>query len=269
MTLPHLSLSPSPLLFWVLASVLTYALATNALWLADATARRRTTSPGVPGATRFPARLGPALCQAGSFLFYLGIPYLALGGWPRRPLQGLLSLEDMGLAGLGGAWQAARWLDAVGTGFALGMAALAILLVAWANANRPADGLRLRFPNRSWLAILVDVLYLEVHWAFYRGALALILGDVYLAISVGLGLVGAEWALNPFWRRGWRLAGRAAEQWLHAALALVIAFVFLATRNFWVCLGVHTLIELACWRIGREPRTGPGGAEPSLPDTGG
>jgi hypothetical protein len=235
-----LAYSESPLLFWVLGSVLVYTLGTNALWLARS--RGLSSSPGRGW-----------LVQTARYLFYLGIPYLALGGWPRPPFSGLLSLEDLGLVGLGGRWPVTRWLEAVGVGLGFGLAALLFLLLAWANANRHAGSLR--FPSRPWWAILVDVLYLEVHWAFYRGALAIVLGDLYVAVFLGLGLVYLEWGLNPFWRQGWRSMSGAAAQWLRAALALAVALLFLFTRNLWICLGVHTLLELAFWHLGRERAT--------------
>jgi hypothetical protein len=192
------------------------------------------------------------MVEAGRFLFYLGIPYLALGGWPQRPFQGLLLLEDMGWVGFNPRWPATRWLGAVGTGLALGMGLLLILLLAWVSANRSSGAFRLRFPPRPWWAVLVDVLYLEVHWAFYRGGLAVAFDDVYAGVFLGLGLVYVEWGLNPFWRRGWRTRSLVAVRWLRAALALGMALIYLLTRNLWVCLAVHALIELAFWQVGRR-----------------
>jgi hypothetical protein len=229
----------SPLLFWVGGSLLIYVLAANALWLARSTGFERSSA-------------GQWLVQTGRFLFYLGIPYLALGGWPSQPYAGLLSLEDMGIVGLGGRWPVTRWLEAVGTGLTVGLVAFLVLILAWAGAQRMAGSVRLRFPSRPWWAILVEVLYLEVHWAFYRGALSVAIDDLYAAVFWGLGLVYVEWALSPFWRQGWRLGSQAAERWLRAALALVIALLFFLTRNLWVCLGIHWLLELTFWHLGRE-----------------
>lgn len=237
--------SSSPLLLWVLGSILLYVLATNALWLARSLDLVRST----------PSRW---LVEVGRFLFFLGVPYLALGGWPRSSFQGLLGLEDLGLAGSGGRWTVSRWLDAVGTGVALGVVAFVILYLAWANANRKNNDSqsscapRLRFAPRPWWTLLVEVIYQEVHWAFYRGALAVTLVDFYAGVFWGLGLVYLEWAANPTWRRGWRLEGEAAGRWLRAALALVSASIFFLTRNLWVCLGIHAMLELALWRLGRE-----------------
>ena len=134
----------------------------------------------------------------------------------------------------------------------VGLVAFLVLFLAWFGAQRMTGSAQLRFPSRPWWAILVDVLYLEVHWAFYRGALSVALDDLYAAVFWGLCLVYVEWALSPFWRQGWRLRSQAAQRWLRAALALVIALLFFLTRNLWVCLGVHWLLELIFWHLGRE-----------------
>ncbi|MGD2206343.1 MAG: hypothetical protein PVH17_06155, partial [Anaerolineae bacterium] len=169
-----------------------------------------------------------------------------------------LSPEDLGLVGFtppATGWTVTRWLGAIGTALGLGLGALLILTLAWANANRKSDAHRVRFPSQPWWMLPVDVLYLEVHWAFYRGALAVLLDDVYAGVFLGLGLVYIEWGLNPFWRRGWRLPSLAAGQWLHAALALLVALMFLLTRNLWGCLAVHLLLELFFFQLGRERPT--------------
>lgn len=232
----------SPLMLWIWGSVLVYAVASNALWFTRDSRR----SPHLP-----------ASLNAGRFVFYLVIPYLALGGWPRRPYQGLLSLEDMGIVGLGGRWPLSRWLEAAGTGLGWALVTALILVLAWAYANRRAHGLRLRFPSRTWWSILIDVLYLEVHWAFYRGALAVALDDVYAGIFGSLALIYLEWSLNPFWRQGWRQESQAATCWLRGAMVLVIALLFFLSRNLWICLLVHCLLELSLRQLGSERKKNP------------
>ncbi len=228
-----------PLLFWILGSILLYALGTNLLWLARSS-----------NFWRSPTGRWPV--QVGRFFLFLGIPYLALGGWPRQPFQGLLSLDDMGMVGLGVRWPVDRWLESAGTGLGIGLLAVAALALAWVGARRGPDRPWLRFPPRPWWLLLVDVIYLEVHWAFYRGALAVLTGDVYAGVFLGLSLVYLEWSLSPYWRSGWQQENRVAGQWLRAALALVVALIFLLTRNLWVCLGTHLLLELPFWRLGRD-----------------
>jgi hypothetical protein len=147
-------------------------------------------------------------------------------------------------------WPLTRWLEAAGTALGLGLAALLILALAWANANRGA-GHQLHFPPRPLWVTLVHGLYLQIHWAFYRAALAGLLDDFYAGIFWGLALVYLEWSLDPFWRQGWQKKQQAPEQWLRAALALVIALVYSLTRNLWVCLGIHWLVELALRQVGR------------------
>jgi hypothetical protein len=246
------------LLFWLLGSVLTYALATNALWLARSffPLRARDRHPersegSLSALARFFASLRRTwtgwLWQIGRFLFYVGIPYLVLGGWPRRPFQGLLSLEDMGLVGPGGSWTVSRWLEAAGTGLGLGTAALMILFLARRHANNLPH-----FPRHPQWTIVINVAYLEVHWAFYRAASALLLGDRYLGVFAGLGLVYVEWVVSPLWRRGWRQESQAAGQWLRAALALVIAVLFFLAQNLWICLAVHCLLELVFYSHNRQ-----------------
>jgi len=237
----------SPLLFWLLASVLAYGVGTNLFWQVRSRDVRL-----VPGFD--------LLVQAARFLFYLGVPYLALGGWPRDSFQGLLSLKDMGFVGLSFDWPVTRWLEAVALGLGLGLAALILLVIAWRYAVRGSEGVPLVFAPQPWWALLVDGLYYGVHWAFYRGAIAVLRDDVYAGVFLGLALVYLEWSLSPIWRQGWRTSSRAAGQWLRAALALVAALSFLLTRNLWVCLGVHWGLELTFWYLGRagtrsaEPR---------------
>ena len=248
------AVAASPLAFWLGVSLLVYVVAANVLWL-----------------LRNSLRLQPFrwLAQAGRFAFFLVVPYLALGGWPRQPYQGFLSLEDMGLVGLSEHWPVTRWLEAAGIGLGWGGLALLLLGLAWVGANRRAGRTWLVFSFSQWWAVLVGVLYLEVHWAFYRGALAVMLGDAYVGAVLGLGLVYLEWTLDPFWRRAWRLESQAAQYWLHAALVFVITVLFLLTRNLWVCLAVHVMIEFSMRWLGRDrvrrplAPSAPPSAEPS------
>jgi hypothetical protein len=250
------AIAASPLALWIGGSLLVYAIVANALWFFRNSLR--------PQPVRW-------LAQAGRFAFYLVVPYLALGGWPRQPYQGLLSLEDMGLVGLSEHWPVARWLEAAGIGLGWGGLALVLLALAWVSANRRDGCTWVVFSPSRWWTVLVGVLYLEVHWAFYRGALVVMLDDLYVAAFLGWVLVYLEWSLDPFWRQGWRLESRAAQRWLHAALALVTTVLFLLTRNLWVCLVVHVMIEFSIRWLGRErARRGlaPSSPPPAEPSTG-
>ncbi len=230
--------SQTRLVAWLCGSVLAYAVAANIGWLI----RDKDNQHWFYG--RWPA-------EAGRFLYYLGIPYLALGGWPQGLHQGLLSLGDMGIVGLDTSWTLTRWLQAASTGIGWGLVGLLFLVLSWVNANRNVGNFRLEFSRVSQWRVLVDVLYLGIHWAFYRGALTLITGDLYAGTFFGLGLIYLEWSLNPLWRRGWRSQPQAAIRWLRATLALVIAVLFFLSRNLWICLVVHGLLELLLRQLGR------------------
>jgi hypothetical protein len=241
-------IADAPLLLWVGGLILAYVGMANFLWWIRPTAWRR--SP-----------YGRAVFQLGRFLYYVVVPYLALGGWHPRVLgwqsqQGLLALEDLGLVGWSRQWPATRWLEAAGTGLALGLLALLLLWLAWAAASRvspaaPCDA-ALSFARRPWWAVLVGGLYLEVHWAFYRGGLAVALGDIYAGVFWGLAAACLEWTLNPFWRAGWQTAAQAGQVWLNTGLALTSALLFLLTRNLWICLAVHGLLALTFWALARH-----------------
>ncbi|MGQ9600859.1 MAG: hypothetical protein ACUVWZ_15775 [Anaerolineae bacterium] len=231
----------APLLFWIGGSIAVYLLIIHGWW------RIRNRSFGsLP--------YGRWLVEIGRFLFYLGIPYLALGGWPRGPYQGLLAPDDLGWVGVHERWSPARWVGAIGAGFGLGLVAFLILLLAWVNTHRITGPMRFRFQPLPWWVVGIDLLYQEVHWAFYRAALGVALRDAYAGVFLGLGLVYLEWGLNPFWRRDWTVEEHVAGRWLHLALALISAILFLFTRNLWVCLAVHGALEFAFRLLGRERR---------------
>ena len=226
---------------WLLGSVLMNVLATNAVWFIEGSNFR-----GRP--------YRRWLWEVARFLYFVAIPYLVLGGWPQGPNRGLLFLGDLGIVGLDAAWPVTRWLRAAGMGLGWGLTVLLFLLVSWVNVNRHAGKLRLAFPPEPWWYVLLEVLYLQIHWAFYRGALTVVLGDMYAGTFVGLGLIYLEWSLNPFWRQGWREQPIAAVRWMRAAIALASAVAFVLYRNLWICLLIHGVLELSLRQLGREHR---------------
>lgn len=224
---------------WLLGSVSLNALATNALWL-------------IEGSHSWDRFYRSWVWEGARFLYYVGIPYLALGGWPQGPNRGVLSLGDMGIVGLDGVWPVTRWLQAAGAGLGWGLMVLVFLVLSWVAANRHAGERQLAFSPEAWWSVLVDVIYLQIHWAFYRGVLTVVTGDLYAGTFVGLGLVYLEWSSNPFWRQGWREQSVSATRWLRSAMALVIAVAFFLSRNLWICLLVHGVLEFVIRQLGRD-----------------
>lgn len=179
----------------------------------------------------------PALVLAGRLFYCLGLPYLAL-------LFGLADARRLGLVGLPG------WPQ-LPVGVAAGLAGVGLLAWSWGRvaevsyrrgARRrlfAAESQALRTPW-GWVSFLAEILFLQVSWAFVRGA-AMRLAGLYAGVFLGLALLAATWLMRP--GRLERLAdpeARAAAL-LTAGLALVTSLVFLYAENFWLCLLVHGL----------------------------
>lgn len=232
------------LALWVLCSVLVYAAAVNL---------RRYLR------TRPETRIGRLLVsfegwphslwvvEGLRFLYYLGIPYLAL-------TRGVVSPNLMGLWDPG--WLQQAWFGQLALGTALGLAGLVLLLWGWrhfllasaqidqgrADAPYPLQR-RLLVAPWGWGQIVLEVLYLEMHWALYRSA-ALRLLDPYYGVFAGLAVVLAELCLNPEVRRDLGMPRRKGETLTTMATAFVVSIIYYFTANLWLCLAVHLIIQL-------------------------
>jgi hypothetical protein len=123
------------------------------------------------------------------------------------------------------------------------------------------------------LAVLrapLDAALAQWHWTFYRAAVAgwlmiplglpsapaldrLLAGlqaePLYWGAWLGLTLAGVEWLLNPFARARLQRPGEREASFRRAALAVATTGLFVLTRNFWLCLAVHAVVETlaAAW----------------------
>ena len=92
-------------------------------------------------------------------------------------------------------------------------------------------------------ALLLEVAYLEAHWAFYRAGAILLWGD-YAGIFLGLAVAILEMlARRQLWSR-LRQPGQADGFLLTISLAFVVTILFLFTHNLWVCAIVHGVLAL-------------------------
>ena len=229
---------------WILASMVVYVLETL---LVSQTQLTRWQAAGV----------GRWLIQIARLLYYLGVPYAAL-------LAGVIAPVDMGLTGVAGpvlGWTGAEWLHSVG----LGLIAGAVVLIPIGIAARQMDraGHPLGVDERSAGAILVDSIYAESHWAFYRTAPLMLLDNVYVATLIGLGLIGVE-LLVSLLRSGLGQYPEERQSWLGTLLLLTLsAALFVLTRNLWVMILTHIAVEMLIkwWATRLARRT----AETQLP----
>ena len=92
--------------------------------------------------------------------------------------------------------------------------------------------------------VLIEALYAEVHWAFYRAAPLVLLENVYTAALIGMVLVGVEWSVELI-RNGLSRAPEDRQRWLRRVLLLAVsATLFVLTRNLWLLIGLHLVLEL-------------------------
>ncbi|MFQ5945355.1 MAG: hypothetical protein ACE5NC_03810 [Anaerolineae bacterium] len=252
-----MSLLSTRLFLWTLASVFLYVAAHHLLHR---------------GRRGRPARLARLIApiqalaevagvqQAVSLGFLVGIPYLAL-------IQGVTNPRLMGLA-------PDDWARSVAGGLVLGAGATAFLLWGWSRyvrslGSRPPaverpllDKVQAVGEPWGWVGVLAQAIALEIHWAFYRGAPQWLLGDFYWGVFGGLAIVYLEDAATPQWRS--RLdtpqVGRVAWRW---GMALAMAVIFLYTRNLWLTVGIHFVVEMAILRYlqGAYRRWGTAGLE--------
>ena len=244
---------------WLLASFLAIVVTTNVAWLA---VRKNALQPDL--------RYGP-LAAAGWLalsLFYLLAPFVALQ-------RGVLSPYALGLTEI-------DWPATLSNGMVLAGLIIAGLLFGWlvyrrARQEETLAGGQLIGPEAPAgplppvlariLAVLrapLDAALQQWHWAFYRAALfgwlalplslpSVPLADrvlqvlqadpLYYGAWLGIGVAGVEWVLNPFGRAHLQRAGERETALRRAALAVATTGLFVLTRNLWLCLVVHVVVE--------------------------
>jgi hypothetical protein len=85
-----------------------------------------------------------------------------------------------------------------------------------------------------------------VHWSFYRGALWVLTGDLYLAVIGGMLLVAAEWLLGPDWLHRIHRLQDAEELLLDASLLVSTATIFYFMPNLWLLIPMHWFLAALC-----------------------
>jgi len=231
------------LIAWVLFSILIYALSTNLLHFLRSVPSGRFVRL-LKAFDSWPHSIW--FFQALRFLYYLCIPYVAL-------TRGLTNTTLMGMWQVH--WFGESWFQGLALGTVLGLGLLVLLVWGWRQYLQAAAGIQqqvLRIPYLierrilvtpwGWGLIVLDVLYLEMHWAFYRSATIRMLG-AYYGVFLGFLLIVAEWWLNPEIRRNLSMAHRGGEAVTNTAMALGIAIIYYFTSNLWLCIAIHLTIQ--------------------------
>ncbi len=196
-------------------------------------------------------RFWPLLAQLAQFVYYVGIPY-----WAVR--EGIAQARMMGLDGWGGVADAS-----ISVGLAA--AAFVVLSFGWRSQARlgrtlggsTAGGAVLAPPSAHWSDALLQAVYLEAHWAFYRsGPILWLGGDYYTGSCLGFGLICFECLLNPEIRAGLRRRDGSsfavAADW---SLALCMTVGFFFSHNLALMTVLHWWVELGLRRVRRALAT--------------
>jgi hypothetical protein len=185
---------------------------------------------------------GRLLEQLLRLAYFIGVPYAAL-------LTGSIASIDMGLAGAGGSilgWSAADWLHGLSTALTLGV--IVLLPIGVASRQIARAGRPLGTDDRSAGAVIVEAIYSEIHWAFYRAAPLILLGEVYAAVLFGALLVGTEWLVELI-RNGISPLPEERQRWLRRGILLALSTaLFALTQNVWLAIGLHAVLELL-WKV--------------------
>ncbi|MEW6233354.1 MAG: hypothetical protein AB1566_13725 [Chloroflexota bacterium] len=221
---------------WVVLSLGLYALGTSVAW------HFRLPRSGRLGQL---ARQMAGWHYAGSvrrvlrFGYYVLIPYFAL-------LAGVASPHHLGLLDL-------DWPRSLGLALLTALASMAAFALLWkkyflALGRLDADYLRGLTPldavglSTDTTSLVLDALYLEVHWALYRGLAIAYLG-YYGGSALALAIIAMEWLLSPGVRRALGIPGKAELSLFHLATAPVTTALFFGTRNLWATIPVHLALK--------------------------
>lgn len=243
---------------WLVASFFLYTLASQLVWQSqwlflaaylsgDARTLTQSTThyeDAQVSVESWTDHLIPWAIEVIRFVYYLGLPFLVT-------LNGLLGADLLGLRGTnvvdGRSVQGFLWEDWV-QGLGLAVAALMAMVGVWvvrglvSRRAGLAPGVR-GIPGPLWQRLL-DVLYYQVHWAFYRSGPILWLEDVYWGTFAGLALVWIEAGLNPAFRWQLRSSETASLPLFQIATAWISALLFLGTQNLWLTTAVHLVLVL-------------------------
>lgn len=182
---------------------------------------------------------------AARFLYYVGLPYLAVVGGVISPrLLGLTGVDHLALIEWGNPnWpaqlQAAAvlilldWLFDVPATLAAGGLAL-LIFAAFSYGWRRAQVIL--FTRRQ---TFLQTVYYALHWAFYRAIFWAVTDDLYLATVWGAAAVLVECSL-VYWIEARRQA--LNDTLTNTIILILTATVFFYSVNWWLLLPVHAVL---------------------------
>ncbi len=211
----------------MIVSIALYALAANLVWARHELPVRRLRRQ-METAESNPA--GRVLGELARWVYYLGLPYVAL-------ILGYTSIRALGI------W-ATSWLEPLVWATALGVGTVIVFLWVWRPFARMEHVYAVDQPQWSWARRVIEAIYQQAHWAFYRSGPILWLGDFYWGSFVGLFLTLIEGWTNPSVRSSIRDIHRADAPLWTGSIAVVTTIIFIFSENVWYCLATHLILDL-------------------------
>ena len=208
------------------ASIVLYALSANIAWA------QRTPRGGRVG--RFVAWwqthwVGRGISELARWVYYLALPWATL-------MLGYSTVRALGVWGM-------DWLAPALNFGLLAIGAAVVIVWVWqpyAHAEHPHA---IDESGWNWARHIIEILYQEAHWTFYRCGPILWLDNFYWGSFFGLMLALIESWSNPTVRANVRDVTRADAPLWSGSIAIISTIVFIFTQNAWYCLIVHLLLD--------------------------
>lgn len=173
--------------------------------------------------------LGRGVSELARWIYYLAFPWATL-------MLGYSTMRALGVWGM-------DWLAPALQFGALILGAVVVIVWVWQPYARAEHPHALDESGWNWARHLIEILYQEAHWAFYRCGPILWLNDFYWGSFFGLLLVLIEGWSNPTVRGNVRDITRADAPLWSGSIAIISTIVFILTQNTWYCLLVHLILD--------------------------
>lgn len=209
------------------AAIVLYAVSANLAWLSHTPRGGRL---GRLLGWGQHSRVASFAGELARWLYYLGVPWGTL-------MLGYNTMRALGVWGM-------DWFAPAPVFLALTLGAAAAIFWVWRPYVQVEHLHAIDESGWNWARHMVEIVYQEAHWAFYRSGPILWLGDnAYWGSLFGLMLVLLEGVSNPQVRAHWRDVTRADAPLWSGSLAIISTLIFIYTQNAWYCLLVHLVLD--------------------------
>lgn len=203
-------------------------------------------------------RLVRAFYEIWRLVYYVGFPYAALYlGW--------VDIRALGLGFL-------DWAIGLRWAIVLALATWSLLMFVWVPYLRATSRMpvKVNWEGLTWSRRVVEVIYMQAHWAFYRAACILLLRlffqddlAVYWGTSAGIALTFLEAWADPRVRRNIAQFGEDEPALWSAGQAIINMVGFVLTRNAWLLALIHLALEFTVPHLRAVPQPALARQQPS------